>query len=220
MSKASEEQSIHFAGVFTQHCLLLKKAEIGDLQWAVQNGAEAVELFLVALKSRSKNLAEKPTEKVWPSLTGRLSNCPILILDPTEAQMSLEDLQKVFPGGIYGGFENFPSQATGATNGVVHEQIVNGNWNSIFKGISTKLKTLVWQPRQIVDFCFKHNKWLRAEGYATFFLMEKDGDFFVAFVVVDDSGLYVSVSPLSFDYVWGAESRRRIVLPQPETLAA
>ena len=68
----------------------------------------------------------------------------------------------------------------------------------------------------MVGFCRAHRALLRADGYGTFFLFEgEDGGFFVAFVDFDDFGrLAVRVGPFSVDYVWGAEWRHRVVVPQ------
>jgi hypothetical protein len=67
----------------------------------------------------------------------------------------------------------------------------------------------------------KHRKWLRADGYGTFFLFKRGEEFFVADVRVYDVGsLRVSVFKLAHDFVWHAEYQHRVVVPQLDTLAS
>ena len=75
--------------------------------------------------------------------------------------------------------------------------------------------TVTFSQHQIKNFVKKHRNWLRTDGYATFFLFESHGNFFVADVSFHSDGRFrVRVRKLGSDDVWGAEFRRRVVVPQ------
>jgi hypothetical protein len=81
--------------------------------------------------------------------------------------------------------------------------------------MSDDLNKLVMTQSQIIQFVQKHRKWLRTDGYATFFLFKVGDEFFVADVFFNDDGrLEVYVYRFSDDDVWRAEVRHRIVIPQ------
>jgi hypothetical protein len=67
----------------------------------------------------------------------------------------------------------------------------------------------------------KHRKWLRTDGYGTFFLLKVGNEFFVELVHVVSGGLLEArVRRFLHAYVWRAEYRRRFVLPQLAALAS
>jgi hypothetical protein len=87
--------------------------------------------------------------------------------------------------------------------------------NSTFKDIFLKPDEMCLSQGQIIEFIKIHKDKLRTDGYATFFLFKANEEIFVANVSFDDVGqLGVYVRRLSFDYVWNAEYRHRIVVPQ------
>lgn len=105
-----------------------------------------------------------------------------------------------------------PSQRSAeAVNTSVHEIVRDGRFTD-FLGSPNESRPR-WQTEcQIVVFCELHRDKLRGDGYATFFELE---DGFVANVdVVDGGRLVVRVRRLSDGYVWHAECRHRVVLPQ------
>jgi len=133
----------------------------------------------------------------------------IAATDGTETFESSE----LFTGGIYG--VTLPTVEkpipTAETTAIVYEQILDGKFTEVFGSLGeTRLR--FQNQGQVIAFCRDHRDKLRTDGYATFFELEGG---FVAFVYFDDDGrLKVSVSPFSYDRVWGAESRRRFVVPQ------
>jgi len=56
MKNASEQQAIKLAAVVVEHNGLFTRGASEDVQWAIQNGTDAVELFLAALKNRVKEV--------------------------------------------------------------------------------------------------------------------------------------------------------------------
>lgn len=109
---------------------------------------------------------------------------------------------------------NEPDRDTPDTPVAVHELIKDGCFGQFFRLLG-ELDKLCLTQNQIKKFCVNHKAWLQTEGYSTFFLFKKNGKFFVADVDFDcEDRLSVSVRHLSDDYVWLAEYRRRIVVPQ------
>jgi hypothetical protein len=69
---------------------------------------------------------------------------------------------------------------------------------------------------QITEFCSNNQKYLRKDGWATFFLFKVDSEYFVADVGVFSVGMDVYARRFGRDSVWDAESVRRVVIPQLE----
>lgn len=57
---ATEKQSHKFAGLVVEHQALFEGWPSEDLQWAIQNPKEAIELFGQAVKDRSNGVVLKP----------------------------------------------------------------------------------------------------------------------------------------------------------------
>ncbi|KKT26652.1 MAG: hypothetical protein UW11_C0007G0001, partial [Parcubacteria group bacterium GW2011_GWA2_43_9b] len=91
----------------------------------------------------------------------------------------------------------------------------DATFSQMFGDLSSDVRRLCLTQHQIKNFVKKHRNWLRTEGYATFFLFESKGHFFVASVDVHSGGrLYVSVRLFGSAHVWDAELRRRLVVPK------
>jgi len=89
--------------------------------------------------------------------------------------------------------------------------------NATFEQMFDKKQVLTQE--QILYFIKNHKDKLRSDGYATFFLFESKGNFFVALVGFDfGDSLYVSVWRFEHSYVWDAGDRHRVVVPQEENL--
>ena len=110
---------------------------------------------------------------------------------------------------------NVPSNKTKNTNVAVGEITKDGTFEQFFKEINTDLDKLILTQEQILVFIKKHKKWLRTDGYGTFFLFKVGDEFFVAGVgFIDDGQLLAYVCRFSGDSIWYAERRHRIVVPQ------
>lgn len=57
MKNATEQQAVKLAAVVVEHNGLFTQGTSEDVQWAIQNGADAVKLFIAALKNRVKEVA-------------------------------------------------------------------------------------------------------------------------------------------------------------------
>jgi hypothetical protein len=148
-----------------------------------------------------------------------ISDAETLELGPTDGKRTIAKAKEVFTWGIDGDFRNWgcdvKADPTKAVNVHVHEMIKDGTFDQIFGGLSDNLDELCLTQDQIIQFCEKHKKWLRTDGYATFFLFKVNGEFFVAHVYVPSAGaLHAYVYWFSDGYVWYATYRRRVVVPQ------
>lgn len=86
--------------------------------------------------------------------------------------------------------------------------------NASFKDIFTKPEEMCLTQEQILYFIEHEKDKLRQNEWATFFLFKEGSEFFVANVVVGSDGLKVYVFRFSDGYVWDADFRYRVVLPQ------
>lgn len=136
---------------------------------------------------------------------------------------NLAHAQKTFKGFVDSDFKswglNKPQPATKKINVDVYEMYnKDGDFKTIFGSLSTDFKSLAFESQeQIEKFCQENKKWLRTDGYGTFFLFteEVDGEdkVFVASVIWHAGKLLVYVNHLSYDNVWNASDAHRVVTP-------
>jgi hypothetical protein len=141
---------------------------------------------------------------------------------------NIYNAKKTFPGCIDSNFKgygiNLPQPATTKADVVVYEMYnKNADFKTLFGSLSSDLKSLAFESQeQIEKFCLENKQWLRTDGYGTFFLFTEtvDGEekFFVALVRFYSGELKVFVARLSYGFVWGASSARRIAVPATKTL--
>jgi len=139
-----------------------------------------------------------------------------LIIDATDGKEILADAKDVF-AWIDNDFVNWganePGQSTEATSVQVYEMTKDANFNNMFESLGNP-ENLCLTQAQIKGFVKKHRDWLRTDGYGTFFLFKSNGNMFVADVYVSSDGLYVNVYRFGYSFVWDAEYRHRVVVPQ------
>ncbi len=141
----------------------------------------------------------------------------ILELSENDGRETLAESTDVFTAGIYGAAKRGPCSPTWKTPLSVYEMIKDGTYKQIFGGFGENLKRLCLTESQIVIFCRdpRNLKYLRSEGYGTFFLFEGEhGGFSVADVRVYDVGLNLRVYPLELDRMWHPRYQPRVVVPQ------
>ena len=148
-----------------------------------------------------------------------ISSSVSLTVDAADGTEILADAKDVFPGGIDSDFINWgadePGRFTAETPVDVYEMTQDATFSQMFEDLSSDVRRLCLTQHQIKNFVKKNRSWLRTEGYATFFLFESKGHFFVASVDVHSGGrLYVSVRLFGSAHVWDAELRRRLVVPK------
>jgi hypothetical protein len=147
-----------------------------------------------------------------------ISGAETITIKATDGRGTIARAKDLFPGWLDPDFENYgtdvPGKPTVETNVQVFEMIKDGTFAQIFGGFGENLDRLCLSQDQIMEFVENHTKWLRADGYGTFFLFKVNSEFFVAGVRRYEGGLEVHVYRLSSGSVWRAESQHRVVVPQ------
>lgn len=160
-------------------------------------------------------LCKKP---VLNSYLRLISGDEHLTISARDGNRTITKAKKTFKSYIDSDFSNWDldkkGTSTGETRVQVHELIKDANFTQMFTCLSSDLDKLVLTQDQIIEFCEKNKNWLRAGGYATFFLFKGNGKCFVAVVPVHSDGLYVRVLRLENGLVWVAGLRLRLVSPQ------
>ncbi len=184
-----------------------------NLQRLLKRGDELVASITTLVKQKLAEFAE--------NIAGCLkliSGAEVLTLESTDGKEIISKAKDDFPGWIDGDFKGYgcdvKSEPTAEVKVQVHEMIKDGDFRMIFGGLSNNLDTLCLTQPQIIQFVKKYRTWLRDGGYATFFLFKVGDEFFVAHVRVFSDGLKVFVYRFSYDYVWNADDRYRVVVPQ------
>lgn len=142
-----------------------------------------------------------------------------LILDAVDGTEVLADAKDVFNGGIDSDFKNWdadePGQPTAETAVEVYEMEKDATFSQMFGELNADTRKLCLSQSQIKNFVKKYRRRLRMGGYATFFLFESNGNFFVADVsVYSDGSRSVRVAQFEHSDVWDAGARRRLVVPK------
>lgn len=148
-----------------------------------------------------------------------ISGAETLTLDPTDGTEVIAEVGSLFNGYLDSDFRNWKTNVKGnpteAQNVQVHEMTKDGTFEQIYGGLGDNLDVVCLSQAQIIQFVKKHRKWLRTDGYGTFFLFKVGDEFFVAGVSVHSAGsLFARVNRFSYGHVWYAERRRRFVVPQ------
>jgi hypothetical protein len=170
------------------------------------------------VKEKTKELVAAFVENI-SGIVKLISGAETLELDKTDGKATIAKAKDTFPGYIDGNFEGWgcdvKSEPTGKTRVSVHEMVKDGTFAQIFGGMSDDLNSLCLTQPQIIHFVEKHKKWLRTDGYGTFFLFKVGEELFVADVGFGGYGrLEVSVLRFSYGNVWHAEYGHRVVVPQ------
>jgi hypothetical protein len=163
-------------------------------------------------------------ENCWTSVVGDnsllklISGGETLTVDAYDGTEILADAKDVF-NYIDSDFRNWKAdeagKATDETPVNVYEMVKDGTYAELFSSLNSDVEKLFFTQAQIKGFVKKHRKWLRKDGYGTFFPFKSNGKRFVAFVYVfSDDRLSVLVRMFEGDGVWRAEGRPRIVVPQ------
>jgi hypothetical protein len=129
---------------------------------------------------------------------------------------TLAEANDVFAGGIYNAKKRSSGKAKKVLSVAVYEMIKDGTFAQIFSSFGKNLKSLACTESLIVTICRDHPHLLCTDGHSTFFLFEgENGGFCVAFVHVRKNGqLRIYVRPLEYEFVWRANRRHRVVVPQ------
>ncbi|MBN2093950.1 MAG: hypothetical protein JW740_01055 [Candidatus Zambryskibacteria bacterium] len=168
---------------------------------------------------RRVNAGEWVVSRVVKSILRLISGSKEIVISATAGGRTIAEAKGIFTGGIDRDFVNWdlntPNEARPKTPVEVHEMVEDDNFKAIFDSFNRSLDDLCFTQDQIITFIEDHKDWLRRNGYGTFFLMKKNGKFFVVYVTLDsDERPHAFVYHLSNAYLWSADYRRRVVVPQ------
>ena len=147
--------------------------------------------------------------------------------DGSESLASADDVFNYIDGDFKNWDLDFTSEATPETPTSVYEMDRDANFKGMFFSLNTDLNKLAFSQHQIKEFVQSKDcaKWLRGDGYATFFLFKKGkgktAKYFVARVYVYSDGYrLVYVRRFGYADVWRADDRHRLVVPKMEQSVA
>lgn len=148
-----------------------------------------------------------------------ISSGESLILDAVNGTEVLADAADVFTAWIDPDLKKWgadePCQPTAETSVDLYEMTKDATFSQMFGSLNADVSKLCLTQRQIKNFVKKYRCWLRADGWATFFLFKSYDHFFVAGVrVLSDGWLRVNVYRFGDARVWRAGYRHRLVVPQ------
>lgn len=209
-----EKQRNKLMGIMVEHQGLLKGLSTSDGQWAIQNPKQAIALYVEAIKNRNKYMSVVFENEYLKLISGNET----LVIDQCDGSRVIADAGDVFDY-IDPDFRNWKAdevgQATLDTPVNVCELVKDGTFSDFFGSLSPDMDKLCFTQDQIIGFVKKQRGWLQTDGCATFFLFKSHNKFFVADVGFNSVGrLVVVVNRLEDDYVWDAEGRHRVVVPQ------
>jgi hypothetical protein len=167
------------------------------------------------VRSRIAKVLREPM--VAESAPSYLTHLTSVSLAPTKGDVTIAEAKDVFTGYLDPDFKNWGTDVAGndiAANAVdVHEVNRDGTFAQLWGSLGDP-QSLCLTQGQIVEFCRSNRDQLRQGGCATLFLFMAKGELFVAYVDVRDVRLKAYVRRFGLDYVWVAEYRHRVVVPQ------
>ena len=150
----------------------------------------------------------------------RLYSDDTITISAVDGSKTIFNSEDIFKSWIDSDFKdwdlNKPDQKTPEIKTQVYEMAKNANYSQIFGSLNDDLDKLCLTQHQIAEFCAKNQKYLRGNGWVTFFLFKVDGKYYVAYVVVLSDGLRVDVRRFEDGNVGTAERAHRVVVPQLE----
>ncbi len=162
-----------------------------------------------------------------PQILHLISSGKKIVIRTTKGERTIAQAKDIFTWGIDGDFTNWgldvPGEAKLETLVEVHEMTEDGDFKAIYGGLDRNLDNLRLTQDQIIAFVGDNKKWLRKEGYGTFFLFTKKDEpinadksnLFVADVNLDsDERPNAFVRHFSDDNEWCGGNRHRVVVPQ------
>jgi len=148
---------------------------------------------------------------------------PPLIIDPVDGREVLADASDVF-SQIDVDFRKWRTDKTGTAQDkisvVVYDAIEKASIIQFFNSLGDNKKSFCLHQDQIKGFIRKHRRWLRTDGYGTFFLFQAEdspyGNFFTAIVnFCSHSELRLSIRATNgCDGIWVINKNCRFVAPQ------
>ncbi len=177
------------------------------------------ERALDALQNFHEGRLEAEEPAIQQPILRLVSGGQALVLDETDGTDVIPGAKDLFPAYIDSNFVGWGAdEASGPTPErpvKVYELARDVTFAQMFGSVSTDHGRLCLTQSQIIGFVRKYYKWIRTNGYGTFFLFKSSGELFVASVGLNGSEWFgVSVSRFGRVSTWSAGYGRRVVLPQ------
>jgi hypothetical protein len=184
-----------------------------NLQRVLAQGGTLAKHLVAEAKKKMTELAEQVV-----GYLKLISGDDVLTIGATDGKGTIAKAKDLFTGWIDSDFVNYGTDVKGKpteeASAQVFEMIKDGTFAQIFGGFGENLDRLCLSQDQIISFVRNHTKWLRADGYGTFFLFKVGDEFFVAYVYWNEVRLEVRAHRLSDDYAWLGGHGHRLVVPQ------
>ncbi len=130
-----------------------------------------------------------------------------------EGTKVIANAKDIFTGYIDSDYKKWGADKKGEATKEVNVDVFELDKDGKFSDFIETDKLLTQE--QILYFCENHKDSLRQGGYATLFPLKSGDEIFVARAYVhSDGSLYSYVCRFSYDYVWDAEYRYRLVVLQ------
>lgn len=143
------------------------------------------------LRFAAIELVKSQLQQLAKTILRPLSSGEEIILDPTDGKETLAEARNLF-NWIDADFKNYgtnvPAAPTGRMLTSVLEMAEDATFEQMFGSLPASLDDLCLTQAQIKQFVKNHRKWLRTDGYATFFLFKANGEHFVARVFLSSDG--------------------------------
>lgn len=187
------------------------------IEWMVNSGKSFLTGKLTEITEEYKQQNSQPARLTYTRL---ISGDEDNTIDATDGSLTF-GTSSIFGGRVYNHSgvtlgSGVIRQAHGPVKVSVHEQVNDGTFSQVIGGLNCPF----FSEHQAVSFVEKKKKWLLKGGYAVFIPFMVGNEELVASVSFGGHGrLSVDVDRFSYDAVWRAIGRRRIVVPQQEPLA-
>lgn len=215
--KMTGQQVPKLVAGLVEHQTQFVSLSVEDGQWVIQNTAEAINLFLIAVQNRAKAVSQ--TAQVYPKRHFTLT------LGAIEGK-DLPDPEKVF-AYLDPDFKMCGITFSGSmvlTEIDVDDLIHDGRFTDFLGSTATELEKHRLTGSQFLKLCSEHGGRLRGGGCANFFVLTKGDEpvredlsnVSVADVFVNDDGeLFATLRHVSYGSKWRGGGVRRAFSPQP-----
>lgn len=138
-------------------------------------------------------------------------------LKATKGTRTIAQASDIFTGYIDPNFKNWGLDVKEKPTKPSTIDIFEMDKDATFKELFLEPEKQVMTQDQVIEFCINHKDELNQNGYANFFLIKRDNNFFVASVSVSDGRPGGCVDEFSDRFIWRAYSRHRVFSPQLDT---
>lgn len=113
-------------------------------------------------------------------------------IQPTDGKSVIAQEKELFNGYLGSDFRNWGLDKKGEvapkTNIEVFELVKDANFSQIFNAISNNIDKLCLTQSQIIQIVRNHRNLLNQDGWANFFLMKENHEYFVTYVCLYSGG--------------------------------